>query len=166
MTVQEWRIESPIRRDLRLEHGWLSGRAKLFVDERLVFERPTTIIDKGFRHEIVVDDLQYFVSTRPSGFGFRYSFGRIEPGDVSAIPVKTKKPIRTWVLISFVSVFSVLFLAIGIGIQIPIGKLAAPQPIGFRLMNFIVGVVNVLAIIVVLSKRKLPKSNEDEDEIT
>ena len=78
MTVREWHIDSPKRHDLRLEHGWGSGAAKLVVDEKVVYERPATLIDHGFRNEIVLDDTAYVVSVRPRNFGFIYSFSRSE----------------------------------------------------------------------------------------
>jgi|GEM_PF-4062005 hypothetical protein len=78
MTIREWNIETPIRHDLRLEHGWGSGSVKLFVDEKVVYERPVTLIDYGFQHEIILDGTAYVVSVRPRNFGFIYSFERSE----------------------------------------------------------------------------------------
>lgn len=78
MAIREWPIESPIRRDVRLEHGFVSGRVKLFVDEQLVFERPMTILDFGFRHQFSIDDTTHIVVCRPRGVGFSYSLDQIE----------------------------------------------------------------------------------------
>lgn len=75
MATREWTVETPVRHDIRLEHAYVSGHAALYVDETLVFERPTTIVDYGFEHEFVVDGTPCVVRVRPTLLAtFRYEF--------------------------------------------------------------------------------------------
>lgn len=147
MAVREWRIETPYRHDVRLEHGWWSGRVKIFLDERLVYERPTTLLDPGFQRQVIVDNSAYVVSARNGIFGFAYSFDQSEAAEPLAVPVESRKEIPEWLLAALLFPFAVLWLAMGMGIQIPMGKLAAPFPVAARIMFSVLGLVHIVLIV-------------------
>ena len=95
MAIREWTIETPERHYVRLEHSFWSGRAKIFVDEKLVFERPTTISDHGFQHQVLIDGIPCIVKVTTNGITFSYSFVENESlPEPDPKPIASKKSIR------------------------------------------------------------------------
>lgn len=87
MAIREWRIESPIPHDVRMEHDWISGRVKLTVDEQLVYERPFKAFDLGFRHQFSIDERTFVVTTIVGFFWMAYSLKQAESDETAASPV-------------------------------------------------------------------------------
>jgi hypothetical protein len=90
MAVREWRIESPIPHEVIMEHGWISGRVRVFVDGKLGYERPRKVVDCGFAFQFSIDDHMFVVSALPSITKcFSYSLRQLERTDqiVDLVPI-------------------------------------------------------------------------------
>jgi hypothetical protein len=119
MAVREWKTNSNGQCSIRLEHAYISGRASLYVDENLVFERPVTVVDYGFDHEFVVDDIPCVIRVRPTPFGlFRYDF--LENFTLPAeSPFVPQKPAGFLSLVAILSAFGFFFLIGAFFVQPP-----------------------------------------------
>ena len=55
MTVREWRIVSPPGHTVRIEHGFWSGRALIYLNGEKIFERNRKLWDLGLEHRFAID---------------------------------------------------------------------------------------------------------------
>jgi hypothetical protein len=70
-----------------LTHGFWSGAASITVDERLVFERPTTLFDCGFVHRIEIEGKVVAVRVvSDDGVRFRHELLRGFNAEPNALP--------------------------------------------------------------------------------
>jgi hypothetical protein len=87
--MREWRIEGSSPHVVRLEHGYWSGRASIWLDDELIYSRGFTPIDLGFVYGFEVDGAQVVVRvTCELGSFFSYHLhvgGRpVEPSATSS----------------------------------------------------------------------------------
>lgn len=170
MAIREWRTESPVPHDVRLEHRWISGRAKIFVDENLVYERPRTIVDYGFRHEFLIDGKPHYVTVRPRGVFFKYSFGEIEQIERSSpestiTPTKSDRNLK-WIVVAAVTPHVMVFSLIAFGTPVPIGNMPNPIPIRTRVYFGVVATINVIVMIRCLCKLNHSKPDSTRTDTT
>ena len=97
MATREWRIESPIRHKVRMEHGWITGRVKVVVDEQVVYERPFKAFDLGFRHQFSIDERAFLVTTKVGFFWMEYSLKQVDSDDPAASPVCIFRTGSKWI---------------------------------------------------------------------
>ena len=151
MATREWTIETPVRHDIRLEHGYVSGRARLYVDDNLVFERPTTIVDYGFEQELLVDGTPCVVRVRPTWWAtFRYEFLANEtlPEHPPTPPARKKQSIVPFVIA--ICGFGVFFL---------VRAFFVPPP--EQVVMIVVAVVN-FAVAVHVSIKRFRRSQQSD----
>ena len=55
MASRVWRIEEPSPHVVRVEHGYWSGRVKIWLDGELIYQRDFTLVDYGLDYGFEVD---------------------------------------------------------------------------------------------------------------
>lgn len=68
-----WKTKSPDEHTITLLHGFWSGKACIFVDDEMIYERPLNIFDSGLLHIFTRDGHEYTLHVNVCGFGFSYS---------------------------------------------------------------------------------------------
>jgi len=62
MVTREWLVETETPHTVRVDHWWIwSGRAHIYVDDELIFERRRKIYDIGLEHRFKLDGLPCIV---------------------------------------------------------------------------------------------------------
>jgi hypothetical protein len=87
MTV--WVADTPSHA-IVLEHGWLSGRVRLFAAATMIFDRPGSRDYPGqIKHEFDIDDLRFVlrIKDRSHDVGFDYEL-RLDDRIIAALPRK------------------------------------------------------------------------------
>jgi hypothetical protein len=80
VAICEWQIDGPFPHVIRLEHGYWSGRAAIWLDGVLVYRRGLTLVDFGFEHRFEVDGVSTTVRCTCRLVSYRYrllSAGRV-----------------------------------------------------------------------------------------
>ena len=62
MTTRQWSVETENSHTVRVDHWstW-SGKVHIYVDDELVYERPSKRWDTGLEHRFKIDGLPYIV---------------------------------------------------------------------------------------------------------
>ena len=62
MTTRQWSVETENSHAVRVDHWntW-SGKVHIYVDDELIYERPSKRWDTGFEHRFKIDGLPYIV---------------------------------------------------------------------------------------------------------
>jgi hypothetical protein len=85
-----WATDTPSH-TIVLEHGWLSGRVRLFVAATMIFDRPGSRDYPGqIKHEFDIDDQRFVlrIKDRSHDIGFDYEL-RLDDRIIAALPRKT-----------------------------------------------------------------------------
>ena len=72
MNKREWPIEDLKKHVVRIEHGFWSGKAAMFVDSNEVFRRGVKLWDTGFEHRLTVDGLPCILRVINRPFHYTY----------------------------------------------------------------------------------------------
>lgn len=145
MAIREWTIETPKRHYVRLEHSFWSGRAKIFVDEKLVFERPTKISDHGFQHQVLLDGIPCIVKVTTNGITFSYSFVENESlPEPEPKPIASTKSIRLHrkIVLAVLMLFGIFWCCIGLNLIPGLGRL--PKA---RMFYLVLGLIHLPVLI-------------------
>ena len=62
MTTRQWSVETENSHTVRVDHWntW-SGKVHIYVDDELIYERPSKRWDTGLEHRFKIDGLPYIV---------------------------------------------------------------------------------------------------------
>jgi hypothetical protein len=109
MTTREWSL-SLSNHQIRLQHGYWSGRATIAVDGNVIFTR-VQLFDLGFVHRFEVDGMPCVVIVEADSFGYRYAFVECAPLYLEEArwlpPLRWGKPA---LLIAFVAMVGLLII--------------------------------------------------------
>jgi hypothetical protein len=151
-----------VRRDVRLEHGFFSGQAKIFVDEKLVFERPVTLSDCGFQHQLSVDGVPCVVKVINNGLTFSYAFieNEVLPEPESKTSAQPKhETTRRVIVLAALFFFALLWCAVGLNLL----PLARPL-LRARVFYLVLGLIHIPLMIWYAAFSK-PKTDSQNDAI-
>ena len=72
MAIHEWHIEQPSEHTVRIEHGFWSGRAAIYLDGEELFRRGIELWDTGFEHRFKIDGVPCILRVINRPFHFTY----------------------------------------------------------------------------------------------